>query len=93
MNGICRIVENVNGCVKLGSDYERITAFISGRPRTWKADHLDTDGGKLTVKVEVDLVNQAWDVKIRGHHLFAPVIFLNQKRTVCFQPYFKLFPA
>ena len=65
-------MERVNGSVKLSSNHQQIMVQVAGRLNEWRTGRAG-NGGRLLVKVAVDLVKQSWDVKVKGFNLFAPV--------------------
>lgn len=65
-------MEKVKGYVKLSSNLQQIMVQATGRPMKWRTGQAG-NGGRLVVKVAVDLAKQAWDVKVKGCNLFAPV--------------------
>ena len=65
-------MERVNGSVKLSSNHQQIMVQVAGRLNEWRTGRAG-NGGRLLVKVAVDLVKQTWDVKVKGFNLFAPV--------------------
>ena len=68
-----RVMENVNGCVKLTNKYEQVDVHIIGRLREWRTKAINGNGGKLLVKVFADIKQQKWHVKLKGNNLYTPV--------------------
>jgi hypothetical protein len=65
-------MERVNGFVKLRNNHQQILVHVMGKPKRWRS-RVSEEGGRLFVKVAVDLAKQSWDVKVKGYDLFAPV--------------------
>jgi hypothetical protein len=65
-------MERVNGFVKLRNNHQQILVHVTGKPKRWRS-RVSEEGGRLFVKVAVDLAKQSWDVKVKGYDLFAPV--------------------
>jgi hypothetical protein len=65
-------MERVNGFVKLRNNHQQILVHVMGKPKRWRS-RVSEEGGRLIVKVAVDLAKQSWDVKVKGYDLFAPV--------------------
>ncbi|KAL3692761.1 hypothetical protein R1sor_006412 [Riccia sorocarpa] len=68
-----RIMEKATGVVKLGRRYDQINVRVTGNLKEWRTDNAKGDGGKIFVKVAVDLAKQEWHVKVRGRNLYAPL--------------------
>lgn len=68
-------MEKATGQVKFGSSYDQINVRVTGSPKEFRTGNVNGDGGKIFVKVAVDLAKQEWHLKVRGRHLFAPVRF------------------
>lgn len=69
-----RVMESINGYVKLGNKYEQVDVHVIGRLREWRTAAHTRDGGRLLVKVSADIWQQKWHVKLKGNNLFAPVL-------------------
>ena len=68
-----RVMENINGCIKLVNKYEQVDAHIVGSLQEWRTNTTNVNGGKLLVKVFSDIRQQKWHVKLKGNNLYAPV--------------------
>lgn len=69
-----RVMENINGHVKLGSKYEQVDVHVLGKLQQWRTSAAaEMNGGRLLVKVFADIKHQKWHVKLKGNHLYAPV--------------------
>ncbi|KAI5082263.1 hypothetical protein GOP47_0002006 [Adiantum capillus-veneris] len=69
-----RVMENINGRVKLGSRYEQVDVHVIGKLQQWRTPKAESSGGRLLVKVVADIRQQKWHVKLRGKNLFAPLL-------------------
>lgn len=65
-------MERVEGSVKLSGNHQQILVQVTGRPNEWRTGKTG-NGGRLLVKVAVDLANQSWDVRLKSCNIFAPV--------------------
>ncbi|CAM6097615.1 unnamed protein product [Calypogeia fissa] len=68
-----RVMERATGMVKFGSSYDQINVRVTGSPKEFRTGNINGDGGKIFVKVAIDLAKQEWHLKVRGRHLFAPL--------------------
>ncbi|MCO5581693.1 hypothetical protein L7F22_035582 [Adiantum nelumboides] len=69
-----RVMENINGRVKLGSRYEQVDVQVIGKLQQWRTPKAESTGGRLLVKVFADIRQQKWHVKLRGKNLYAPLL-------------------
>lgn len=67
-----RVMERVEGSVKLSGNHQQILVQVTGRPNEWRTGKTG-NGGRLLVKVAVDLANQSWDVRLKSCNIFAPL--------------------
>lgn len=67
-----RVMEKVKGSVKLSDNHEQILVQVTGRPNEWRTGEAG-NGGRLFVKVALDLATQSWDVRVKSCNVFAPV--------------------
>lgn len=65
-------MERVKGSVKLSGNHQQILVQVTGRPNEWRTGKAG-NGGRLFVKVAVDLAKQSWDVRVKSCKVFAPV--------------------
>ncbi|KAL2635099.1 hypothetical protein R1flu_006578 [Riccia fluitans] len=68
-----RIMEKAAGVVKFGRSYDQINVRVTGNLKEWRSENVKGDGGKIFVKVAVDLAKQEWHLKVRGLNLYAPL--------------------
>ncbi|BBN05669.1 hypothetical protein MPTK1_3g15020 [Marchantia polymorpha subsp. ruderalis] len=68
-----RIMEKAAGVVKFGNSYDQINVRVTGNPKEWRTENIKGDGGKIFVKVAVDLAKQEWHLKVRARNLYAPL--------------------
>lgn len=66
-------MEKAAGVVKFGNSYDQINVRVTGNPKEWRTENIKGDGGKIFVKVAVDLAKQEWHLKVRARNLYAPV--------------------
>ncbi|KAG0581653.1 hypothetical protein KC19_4G269200 [Ceratodon purpureus] len=67
-----RVMEKVKGSVKLSGNHQQILVQVTGRPNEWRTMKTG-NGGRLLVKVAVDLAQQSWDVRVKCCNVFAPL--------------------
>lgn len=69
-----RVMENINGYVKLANKYEQVDVHVIGKLHQWRTAADEKNGGRLLVKVFSDTRQQKWHVKLKGNNLFAPLL-------------------
>lgn len=67
-----RVMERVKGSVKLSGNHQQILVQVTGRPNEWRTGKAGK-GGRLFVKVAVDLAEQSWNVRVKSCNAFAPL--------------------
>lgn len=68
-----RVLDNVNGHVKLQNNYGRVHVQLGGSCREWRSEVSPAGGGYLATDVFVDSAEQKWHANIKVADIFAPV--------------------
>ncbi|KAG6518567.1 hypothetical protein ZIOFF_022047 [Zingiber officinale] len=61
----------VNGCLKLDSDYSGVHVQLSGNCREWRKERTCEGGGDLSADVFVNILEQNWNANLKIISLFA----------------------
>ncbi|KAG6521456.1 hypothetical protein ZIOFF_018575 [Zingiber officinale] len=61
----------VNGCLKLDSDYSGVHVQLSGNCREWRKERTCEGGGDLLADVFVNILEQNWNANLKIISLFA----------------------
>ncbi|GMJ15288.1 translocon at the inner-envelope membranes of chloroplasts236, EMBRYO DEFECTIVE 2410 [Hibiscus trionum] len=69
-----REIENVSGNVEFKNHYGHVDVQLSGNCKTWRSDLVSEDGGWLSTKVSVNVLDQKWKAKLNISELFVPLL-------------------